>query len=191
MNLQETQDYYSRPDIQKEMLRIAKDREVAGAFRDGSYFRRPDIMAYPKDILERVRRGMLAFHCSVERWTNPMQLSPEMKPTDLDNIRKGFDLIIDIDAKIKLEHSKVAAEVVIGFLRDLGVEPTVKFSGNRGFHIAIASEAFPKYVDLRYATASERQHEGLDSITRLYPAVPRTTAFFIREKIKDYLQKMA
>ncbi len=166
--------YYSDKKIQDRILQIAKDREVVGSSKDGSFFSRPDTLIYPNDILERVRNGTVAFHCSVERWKNPMQLKTEISQKDMNELRKGFDFVIDIDAKAKLEHSKIAAIAVYDFLSSYGIKPTIKFSGSRGFHIAVAENAFPKKIDFK-------------DISSKYPDVPQTLANFIREKIKDSL----
>jgi len=174
MNQFEILRYYSRPDIQKAMLSVAKNREVVGSLKDGSYLNRPDTILYPKDIVERAKRGVVAFHCSVEKWTQPMQLSLGLNPKEMDNLRKGFDFILDIDAKSKLEHAIIGTRVVYNFFKDLGIKPTLKFSGSRGFHIAISNEAFPKKVDFR-----ESQ--------KRYPEIPQTIAEYLREKIKDQL----
>ncbi len=174
MNKAEILKYYSQSHIQNAMLAIAKGREVVGSFRDGAYTKRPDVLLYSRDILERVRNGVVAFHCSVEHWTQPMALSANLKRQDLDNLRNGFDLILDIDAKAKFSHARIAACVVCDFLADFGITPGVKFSGRRGFHIAIAKKAFPPTVDF-----------GPVSIR--YPEVPQAIATFIREKIRDRL----
>lgn len=164
--------YYSREDIQNVILGFSKDREVVGSIRDGSYLNRPDTLLYPKDILERVKKGVVAFHCSVERWFNPMQISTNMTQKEMENLRKGFDFIIDIDSKLKLEHAAVAAEVVYNFLKELGVNSTIKFSGSRGFHIGIASEAFPEVID--YEKTSSK-----------YPELPQTLAEFVKESVRE------
>lgn len=164
--------YYSKPEVQKKILEVAKDREVVGSKEDGTFLSRPDTLVYPNDILERVRKGIVAFHCSVEHWKNPMQLKSEIPKKEMDELRKGFDFIIDIDAKAKLEHAQIAAIQVVEFLMSYGVNPTIKFSGSRGFHIAIASNAFPKKIDFK-------------DMSEKYPEVPQTLANFIREKIRD------
>ncbi len=166
--------HYLNPIVQKEMLSVAKDREVVGSSEDGSYLKRPDILSYPKDLEERVKSGAVAFHCSVERWSQPMQLSTALKPEELDNLRKGFDFIIDIDSKSKLEHAAIAAKVIHVFLKDLGITPTIKFSGSRGFHIAISSDAFPSKVDFK-------------ETSKRYPEIPQTIASYISEKVKDQI----
>ena len=164
--------YYSNPFVQKEMLSIAKDREVVGSIEDGSYLNRPDVMLYPKDIEGKVKDGAVTFHCSVERWTQPMQLSTNLKQEEIENLRKGFDFLIDIDAKVKLEHAAIAARVVYNSLKDLGIESTIKFSGSRGFHVGIAGNAFPEKIDFK-------------ETMKRYPEIPQTLAEYLTEKVKD------
>ena len=164
--------YYSKPEVQKKMLETAKDREIAGSSEDGRFFSRPDTLIYPNDILERVRKGIVAFHCSVETWKNPMQLKSEIGKAEMNELRKGFDLIIDIDAKSKLEHAQITAIKVVEFFKRYGIEPTIKFSGSRGFHIGVAGNAFPDKIDFQ-------------DISQKYPDIPQTLANFIREEIRD------
>jgi hypothetical protein len=166
--------YYSRPDVQRALLAVSRGREVVGSFANGSYARRPDVLLYPSDILQKVRQSIVAFHCSVEHWSQPMALSTELSSAELDRLRTGFDVILDIDSKGLLEHATAAAIAVCNFLSDFGVTPTVKFSGRRGWHIAIAANAFPAKVDLR-------------PITSRYPEVPAAVSSFIKEKVADKL----
>lgn len=166
--------YYSQPFVQEKISGLAKGREVVGRLEDDRYARRPDVILYPKDVSEKVKQGAVSFHCSVERWHNPMQLSSEMKESEMRELRSGWDFIIDIDAKAKVEHAKTAALEVISFLKEFGIEPSAKFSGRRGFHIGISCEAFPKRVDL-------------SEVAKMYPEVPRAMAGFIREKISERL----
>jgi hypothetical protein len=174
MNLAEILKYYSRYEIQNAILSFSKDREVVGSLKDGSYLNRPDTLLYPKDILEKVKKGVVAFHCSVEKWFNPMQLSTSLSQKELDNLRKSFDFIIDIDAKVKLEHAIVAAKVIYNFLKDLGVNASIKFSGRRGVHIGVASEAFPDVIDFKKTSSR-------------YPEIPQALAEFIVEKVREQI----
>ncbi len=169
---QQIQKYYSNSKVQSAILACAKDRESAGTFSDGGYSKRPDVLFYPTDILEKVKKGVVAFHCSVERWQNPMQLSSQLLKEDLDNLRKGWDLIIDIDAKFKLEHGRAAAVEVVNFLKDFGISPTVKFSGRRGFHIAVSAEAFPQTIDFQ-------------PLAKKYPEALQAMCKFVKENCKD------
>jgi len=166
--------YYSIPEVQQRMIEIAKDREIAGTFESGSYSKRPDILVYPKDIEEKVKLGVIAFHCSVEQWKNPMALKPELSQEELSNLRKAWDVIIDIDAKAKVEHAKIAAKCVCDFLKDFGIKATVKFSGRRGFHIGISAQALPSKINFK-------------EVSKLYPDLLKTIINFIREKTKDII----
>ncbi len=166
--------YYSNPSVQERMIEVAKDREVVGTFLSGSYAKRPNILLYPRDIEEKVKEGIIAFHCSVEKWKNPLALKAELTEEKLASMRKAWDVIIDIDAKAKLEHAKIAAKCVCELLKDYGIAPTVKFSGRRGFHIAVASQALPKKVNFR-------------EVSKLYPELLRSIARFIREKTKEMI----
>ncbi len=160
------------------MIEAAKDREVAGTLLDGSFAKRPDVLVYKKDIEEKVKSGIVAFHCSVERWKQPLQISAELSREELDGIRKGWDFILDMDSKTAgekgIEHAKIAALAVCEFLKDFGLSPTIKFSGSRGFHIAIAQEAFPEKLNFAETRVQ-------------YPEIPQAITNFIREKIKDML----
>jgi len=139
----------------------------------GSYSKRPDILSYPRDVVEKVKDGIVAFHCSVERWKNPLALKPELSEKELAELRAGWDVIIDIDAKAKVEHAAIAAKLICEFLeKDYGITPGVKFSGRRGFHIAIAFEALPKKINFTETRV-------------LYPELLRAIAMFIREKLRE------
>ncbi len=161
--------YYSRHDVQNSIANVARDREVAGANVEGGYFKRPDAILYPRDVYERARIGVVSFHCSVERWNQPLSI---VTGSNLEELRKGWDLIIDIDSKVKVEHGRAAAAVIVDFLKDYGITATIKFSGRRGFHIGVASEAFPQEIDF-------------NPIAKRYPEIPRAIVSFIKEKLKD------
>jgi hypothetical protein len=172
MEQKEILAYYSRQEVIKGLLGITNDREVVGAYRDGRYAKRPDVLQYPSDIAAKVKTGIISWHCSVERWHSPMALSTSLSRADLDAARKGFDIILDIDAKTNFEHARTAALVVCNFLADKGIKPTIKFSGRRGFHVAIASEALPASIDYKPTAAR-------------YPEIPQAIAAYIKEKVKD------
>src|SRR3989338_5357094 len=88
--------YYSRKDIQEALLKVCDDREVAPRYGEG-FGRRPDTLQYPGDILEMAKKGATSFHISEEHWHDPLQLKAGMSKKDLDENRKGWDLILDID----------------------------------------------------------------------------------------------
>ena len=172
LSTEEIVRYYARPEIQREIVRFAKNREIGGRARDDRFFSRPDMIQYPTDVSDRVKQGYATFHCSVEHWSNPMTLGPELRPSDLDDLRTGWDLIIDLDAKHELNHARVTATVIVDFLKEMGVTPTVKFSGRRGFHIGVAKEAFPEEVNFSF-------------LSKRYPDITRIIIRYIKEKLKS------
>lgn len=175
MKQREVFDYYNREDILEKILNSSVNREISFALKDGNYSSRPNIIDYPRDILQMVRKNAVSFHGSVERWENPMRISTGMKEDELDGLRSGWDLIIDIDSALGLEAAKLATQKVLRFIEKEDVKNYgLKFSGNRGFHISIPWEAFPKKVDFE---ATKNQ----------FPKIPRTIMEYIRMKIKDEL----
>ena len=145
MLLSTTLSYYKREDIRQEMVSHARNKEVAVRFSEG-FGRRPEVLSYPQDILEFAKQKAESFHCSEELWSNPLHLKPELSRRDLDELRTGWDLVLDIDCKV-FEYSKIAAYYTIKALRYHGIKSvTCKFSGNKGFHIGVPFEAFPTHV---------------------------------------------
>src|SRR3989344_4611989 len=165
--------YYSDDRIASKIFRYAKGREVAGALMDGSYDRRPNMLQFQSDVSQMARKGITSFHYSVERWSNPMAITSG----NHDNLRTGWDMVIDIDSKLGFGESKTGARIVCDFLGKYGIRNhTVKFSGRRGFHIILPWEMFPHEID--YTKVSAR-----------YPEIPRIISGFMRDSIKDRLMK--
>ncbi|MBR9701153.1 hypothetical protein GOV11_04780, partial [Candidatus Woesearchaeota archaeon] len=134
--------YYKRPEVQEAIFRHAADREISPRYGEG-FGKRPDALEYPRDVLEFATRKMTSLHCSEERWENPLAIQTGMSRKDADSIRIGWDLVLDIDAK-DWEISRLTAWLFVEALRAHGVESiSVKFSGNKGWHIGIPFEAFP------------------------------------------------
>ncbi|MGV8172016.1 MAG: DNA primase small subunit domain-containing protein [Candidatus Woesearchaeota archaeon] len=145
LTLSESLSYYKRKDVQKLILEYAKDKEIGVRFNE-NFGKRPDILVYDNDILESAKRGCTSFHCSEELWSNPLHLNPNLRKNELDELRIGWDLILDIDCPY-WNFSKLTAYVFIKALKDHGIDcVTVKFSGGKGFHIAVPFEAFPEKV---------------------------------------------
>lgn len=166
--------HYKRRDIQEEIVLAAQDKEVAVKYGDKGFGKRPDVLSHPKDVLEFAKNGATSFHCSEELWKNPLQLDPGMRKADLDELRKGWDLVLDIDCPW-LEYSQIAADLVIHALQHHGIEHFgVKFSGNHGFHIAVPFEALP-----------ERVHGQETKL--LFPDGPRKIALYLQEMIRPHL----
>lgn len=166
--------YYKRKEIQEEIVNGAKDKEIAVKFGDKGFGKRPDVLLFPNDVLELAKKDATSFHASEELWLNPLNLKPEMRRKELDDLRKGWDLILDIDCKI-LDYSKIAADLLVKALKNYGIKSlSIKFSGNHGFHIAVPFESFPRKVS------------GQD-IKDLFPDGARRIARFLQEIIKENL----
>ncbi len=174
--MNEVLEFYSRKDIQNEMLKIARNREVAVVYGEKGFGKRPDILQFPGDILSMVRDGATSFHISEERWSDPLQLKAGMTKRQLDDLRTGWDLVIDIDCK-DLEYSKIAAHLTIEALKYHNVKNiSVKFSGNKGMHIAVPFEAFPEKIE--------------NTPTKLlFPDGPKIIALYTGNLIKEKLSE--
>lgn len=167
--------FYKRKDIQEAIIAHAQNKEIGVRYND-SFGRRPDILTYPQEILELSLRGVTSFHSSEEVWENPLELESNKSKKELDQLRVGWDLVLDIDCKF-LDYSKIAADLIIKFLKYCGVKDiSCKFSGNKGFHIGVPFEAFPKKVG------------GIET-KDLFPDAAKRIAFYIKENIKAELAK--
>lgn len=139
--------HYKREDIQKEIIYHVKNREVAFKLGEKGFGKRPDILQYERDILELVKQGVTSFHGSEELWDNPLRLNPGLKRAELDSMRIGWDLVLDIDCP-SWKVSKIIAWLIIKALKDHGISCySIKFSGNKGFHIGVPFEAFPNEIN--------------------------------------------
>ncbi len=171
--------YYKRKDVQDALVAQACDKEIGFRYGEG-FGKRPDVLTYPRDALEVVMRGGTSFHASCELWKNPLALNNEMKRADQDALRSGWDLLLDIDCSA-VEYSKICAELVCAFLTFCDCETfSVKFSGNKGFHIGIPFEAFPARLPTRNGELETKS---------LFPEAPRKIAFYVKENIKEALAR--
>lgn len=165
--------YYKRKEIQEAMVEHALNKEVGLRYGE-SFGKRPDILMYPQEILELAKRGATSFHTSEEIWSNPKELNSELSRKELDELRIGWDLVLDIDCKF-IDYSKICAHLVVQFLKYCGVENiSCKFSGNKGFHLGVPFEAFPQEIN------------NLET-KNLFPEAPKKIAFYLKENIKEQL----
>ena len=138
--------YYKRKDIQRAIVTSCKDREVGVKYETG-FGKRPDVLIYENDVLELVKKGATSFHISEELWSNPLQLSTELRKSDLNNLRIGWDLVLDIDCPYWF-FSKLTTHLFIKALKQHAITAIgCKFSGNKGFHIGVSHKLFPEKVN--------------------------------------------
>jgi DNA primase catalytic subunit len=165
--------YYSRLDVQNAIYHFCKHRETVPRYLEG-FGKRPDVLDYPSDVFALVKKGATSFHCSEEIWENPLEIKTEMTAEQYNQIKIGWDFLIDIDSKY-LDYSKIAADLIIKALEFNGVKNIgVKFSGSKGFHILIPSEAFPEELN------GEKTKDK-------FPEWPRLIAGYVDEMIHDKL----
>lgn len=138
-----TKLYYSNPKIQQAITEFSQNRETIPRYYQG-FGKRPDTLQYPSDVTGAAGKGATSFHCSEEIWHNPLEINSEMSQQEFSNIRKSWDLLIDIDSPF-LDYSKIAAELIIEVLEKYGIQNyAIKFSGSKGFHIIVPGKAFPE-----------------------------------------------
>jgi hypothetical protein len=163
--------HYSRQDIQKAMFDFCKCRETVANFNNKFFAKRPDTFDYTSDIINQVRQGATSFHCSEEIWANPLDINTDMTPEQYNNLRTGWDFLIDIDSPF-LDYGKIAARLLIEQLEQHGVKNYgIKFSGSKGFHIIVPFKAFPKEIDGELTKNN-------------FPEWPRMIAGYIFSKIR-------
>lgn len=166
--------YYSRQEVIEQLLKNAQGREAVGAFWDGTFDQRPNIIQYPNDIVQMVKKGVTSFHFSVEHWSSPMLLRDSKK---YDKLRTGFDIVFDFDSKIGIDGSQLAALLVCKELERYGIKNYgIKFSGSRGFHLIIPWATMPKEINYR-------------PVAKQYPKIPNAIAEFIRSRISGQLMR--
>lgn len=168
--------FYSRKDVQKEIIKLAKSREIAVNYGEKGYGKRPDILEYENDILELARQGATSFHVSLERFKDPLKLKTGMPQKELEELRTGFDIIIDLDTKF-FEISKICAHLLIEALKFHNVKNiSAKYSGNNGVHIGIPFESFPSTVNNK-------------DIKTLFPEGIKVVNLYLKNFIKDHLKE--
>jgi DNA primase catalytic subunit len=168
-----TKLYYSRPEIQKALFEFSKNREVCPRYFEG-FGKRPDVFEYTGDIFELVKRGATSFHCSEEIWKDPLKVETGMNEKQLNELREGWDLILDIDSKY-IDYSKIMAIEILKILNFHGVKNVgIKYSGSKGFHLIIPWKAFPKEIN------------GIKTSDK-FPEYPRILVRYIIEQTKDSL----
>ena len=167
--------YYSRPDVQKAIFSFSSNREVVPRYFEG-FGKRPDSLQYYGDVFELIKKGATSLHCSQELWQEPLSLVTGMNEKQLNELRVGWDLLLDIDSKY-LDYSKILAELIIRVLNFYGVKNVgIKFSGSKGFHIIIPCKAFPQEIN------------GIKT-SDMFPIWPRILTQFIMETCKNDLIK--
>ena len=176
LTLSQTILFYKRKEIQEAIIEAAENKEIAVRFSDKGFGKRPEVLKFPGDVLDFAIRGATSFHASEELWLNPLQISTSLKQAEINELRTGWDLVLDIDCPV-LEYSGLAAQLVVEALKYHGIKSiSVKFSGNHGFHIAVPFESFPESV-------------GGEDSRKMFPKMPKAIALYIKDMISEPLNK--
>ena len=171
-----TQVYYSKPEVQKIIFSFSQNREIVPRYFEG-FGKRPDSLQYPTEIPELVKNGATSFHCSEELWNDALKISTSLDSRQLNALRLGWDLLIDIDCKY-FDFSKKAAESVISVFKKHGIKNFgIKYSGNKGFHIIVPWKSFPKIL------------HG-EETKNLFPELPRKIISYVRFKAENELKNL-
>lgn len=164
--------YYARKDIQRAIFEFCKNRETVANFNNKYFAKRPDTFDYPSDVVNAARQGATSFHCSEEIWKNPLDINTDMTPSQYNEIKVGWDLLIDIDSPF-LDFGKIAARLLIEVLEKHGVNNYgIKFSGSKGFHLIVPFAAFPEKVGEEFTKDN-------------FPEWARYVAKYLFDQIKD------
>jgi DNA-directed RNA polymerase subunit RPC12/RpoP len=132
--------------VQKLIAWHSAGKEVGVKMLQGHFAKRPNAIEYPSDVIEFAKNRASSFHISEEHWKNPWALSSSLKRKELDELRDGWDLVLDLDFPV-WEPTKLITHFVIRALRDHGINSiSCKFSGNKGFHVGVPFKAFPSSV---------------------------------------------
>ena len=168
-----TQIYYSRQDVQEAILKFSEKREVVPRYFE-AFGKRPDVLAYKGDIMGLVKKGATSFHASEEIWKNPLELETGARVEEINDLREGWDLLIDIDSPF-LDFSKIAARLIVELFEVKGIKNYgIKFSGSKGFHLIVSWKAFPKF----FADVETKN---------MFPAWPRIICGYLLDQIRaDY-----
>lgn len=142
-------NWYSRESVQRALLEIAKNREVVPVYKEGNFGKRPNTINYQGDIIQLIAEGTVSFHGSVERWQQPMKLDVGMTKPDMDKLRSGWDIFLDPDVP-DFEIAKATTIQLVEALKYHGViNYSIKFSGGKGFHIAVPFESLPEKINFQ------------------------------------------
>ncbi len=158
------------------ILEQAEHKEIGVMFGIGKFGKRPDILHYPNDILSFAKKRVSSFHCSEELWHDVLSLSSDLKRKQLNELRKGWDFILDIDCPI-WELSKLTTHLFIEVLKKHKIKGiTCKFSGNKGFHIAVPFESFPEQITYE---------DKIVKVKDYFPEFPRLIAKYILDYVEN------
>lgn len=182
IEFQRVWNWYSRESVLNALVEAAKNREVVAVYKDGVFGKRPDVILYLQDVLQAVAKGAVAFHGSVERWQQPMKLDVGLNKAQLDAMRIGWDVLIDIDVD-DFEIAKLTVKQLIEAFKDHGVSSySVKFTGGKSFHIGIPFEALPPKIN---------SQPTISQYPEVLHKIIEYLKWYIKDQLKDEIKALA
>ncbi len=175
MFLAKTLSFYKKREVQEALVAHAEHKEISIHYQN--YFgKRPDALFASGDVMDLAQKKASSFHASEELWSNPLAIKTGMSKKEIQDLRIGWDLILDIDCPY-WPLAKIITHLFIKSLQAHNISAvTVKFSGNKGFHIAVPFESFPQ------------QFNG-QATKDLFPEAPRRIAHYLLHYIsKHYVE---
>jgi hypothetical protein len=177
--------YQNNKEILEDMVKISQNREVGYLLSNNSFGHRPSKIETEDDIINYIKKGAISFHISLERWIDLNILSEKVSKKDLNEYRLGWDFIIDIDTK-SLDLSKITARIIFDYLKEKNIKPIyIKYSGGKGFHIAIPWEIFPETINIY-----KKDNIVEEETRKLFPDLARILALYISKEIEEKLKKV-
>jgi len=170
-----TLSFYKKREVQEALVEHAEHKEISIQYQ--TYFgKRPDALYAEGDVMELAKKKASSFHASEELWSNPLAIKTGMTKKEIQELRIGWDLILDIDCPY-WPLSKLITHLFIKALKAHDINAvTVKFSGNKGFHIAVPFESFPT----RFNGQATKD---------LFPEAPRRIALYLLHYLsKNYVK---
>ncbi|RIB35214.1 MAG: hypothetical protein BXU00_02700 [Candidatus Nanoclepta minutus] len=178
--------YENNREVVEDIVQISQNREVGYLLENMKFGNRPSVIENTGDIFNLIDKGAVSFHISLERWSNPLMLKEVKSKREMNDLRIGWDLILDIDSE-NIEVSKIIAREILDFLFEKDIKKVyIKYSGGKGFHIAIPWETFPERIEY-----TKKEDLVEEETKNLFPDLAREMALYIMEKTKERLEKRA
>ena len=172
--------HYSKKIIAKAIIEESKNREVAVKYFKG-FGKRPNILEVEGEIYNYIKEGATSFHISEELYYNPLEIKTNMKEKEYKNLLLGWDYILDVDSP-NWKFSKTVAYLIVKTLKDFKIKNIrVKFSGNKGFHIGVPFESFPKKVFFENQEVETKN---------FFPELPRSMTKIVIQHIEEKLTRI-
>ncbi len=172
--------HYSKKNIAKAIVEESKNREVAVKYQKG-FGNRPNILESEAEIYNYIVKGATSFHISEELYFDPLEIKTSMDEKKYKELLIGWDFILDVDSP-DWDFSKTVAYLLVKSLEDFNIKNIrVKFSGNKGFHIGVPFESFPKKVFFN--------NEEFET-KKFFPELPRAMTKILINYIEEELTKI-